>query len=63
MRGWTVRKRIGERLERLDALQRPEMLESWKKKVNRGERLELPDLRKKLGRLDRGERFERRGMP
>ena len=59
----TGRRGIGERLERLDALQRPEMLESWKKKVDRGERLKLPDLWKKLGRLDRGERFERRGMP
>ena len=39
------------------------MLESWKKKLDRGERLELPELRKKLERLDRGERFERSGMP
>ena len=63
MRGLTGRRGIGERLERLDALQRPEMLESWNKKVDRGERLELPELRNKLERLDRGERFERRGMP
>ena len=59
----TGRRGIGERPERLDALQRPEMLESWKKKVDRGERLELPELRERLERLDRGERFEKLGMP
>ena len=56
----TGRRGIGERL---DALQRPETLESCNKKVDRGERLELPELRNKLERLDRGERFERGGMP
>ena len=59
----TGRRGMGERLERLDALHGPEMLESWKKKLDRGERLELPELRKKLERLERGERFERSGMP
>ena len=54
----TGRRGIGKRP---DALQRPEMLESCNKKVDRGERLELPELRERLERLDTGERFERLG--